>query len=176
MEETMNSSETDQAVTKKEKEPSLEISLQAVPSNLNVSGNRVIPFTRAILAMRNIDPTAVTGIKMHATLSQEGGIVYDVTDAIYRSNPVESIPPGETVAWDVYDLILTEHAGVASKVHLWGYKAVLNWWFELTAWAECRSLGIVTPLKTPTSRWKLRWNPAVPPADEINLSTEVVKD
>ena len=175
-EETMNSDKTTQAVTVKEEEPKLEISLQAVLSNINVSGNKVISFTRAILAMCNTGHAALAGVVMHAALSQEGGIEYDVTDALSRSRPVESILPGETVTWDVYNLILTEHAGVASKVHLWGHKAVLNWWFNLTAWAECRPLDFMIPLNTPTSRWRLRWSPAAPPVDEINLSIEIVKD
>lgn len=171
----MNSDKTDQAETTNEQEPRLEISLREVPSKLQISGGREVPFTRAMLSMGNTGRMGLAGFIPHATLAQEGGIVYDVTDALSRSWKGDSLQPGETVAWDVYDLLLTEHAGVASKVHLWGYKAVVNWWFDLAVWADYRPSDSETPRSTPVYRWKLRWNPAGTAADEINLSVEVVK-
>jgi hypothetical protein len=76
----------------------------------------------------------------------------------------------------MYDLLLAEHPGVASKVHLWGYKAILNWWFDLTVWVEYQSSDMATPVRTATSRWKFRWNPAKPPLEDVDLSIETVAD
>ena len=155
---------------------SLEISLQAVPSKLRVTGGREIPFNRAILSIMNAGNKAVAGFVPHATLAQEGGSVQDITEALLRTKNVASIPPGETLSWDMYDLLLAEHPGVASKVHLWGYKAILNWWFDLAVWAEYGSSDIMNPMNTATSRWKFSWNPAKPLSEEIDLSIEVVGD
>ncbi|MCX5846008.1 MAG: hypothetical protein NTW12_06580 [Deltaproteobacteria bacterium] len=154
----------------------LEIALQAVPSKLGVTGSKEIPFCRAILSIRNTGDTAVEGFVSHATLAQEGGSVQGVTEALSRSKTVESILPGNAVEWDVYDLLIAGHPGVASKVHLWGYKAILNWWYTLAVWAEYQSSDSATPLQTPVSRWKLRWITAKPTLEEVDLSIEPVAD
>jgi hypothetical protein len=87
----------------------------------------------------------------------------------------DSIPAGGELTWDVYELLLAAHPGVASKVHLWGYKAALNWWIDLSAWAEYREEGAAEPLQTDVSRWKLRWSPAEPPEEKIELTMEAVE-
>ncbi|MGZ6248191.1 MAG: hypothetical protein ACXWMC_01065 [Syntrophales bacterium] len=154
----------------------LEISLQAVPSKLEASGGREIAFTRAMLSMANTGHAALVDVVPHAMFAQERGIVHDATEALSRSRIVESIQPGETVKWDVYDLLLIAHPGVASKVHLWGYKAVLDWWMEFVAWAEYRTPDVAMQQQTPKHQWRLRWSPAKSRADEIDLAMEVVKD
>jgi hypothetical protein len=170
----MNPDITDKDVIEIGQELNLEISLQAVSSKLQVSGGREIPFSRAILSISNGGNTAVDGFVPHAALAQEGGSVQDITEALSRIKTAESIPPGETFNWDMYDLLLAEHPGVASKVHLWGFKAILNWWFDLTVWVEYQSSDMAAPVRTATSRWKFRWNPAKPPSEDVDLSIEVV--
>ncbi|HVO66299.1 MAG TPA: hypothetical protein VMT12_07450 [Syntrophales bacterium] len=172
----MNPNMTDKDATKEGQEISFEISLQAVSSTLKVTGGREIPFGRAILSIRNAGDKAITGFVPHATLAQEGGSVQDLTGALSRVKTVESLPPGETFKWDMYDLLLAEHPGVASKVHLWGYKAILNWWFFLTVWVEYSSPNIATPVNAAASRWKFSWNPAKPPSEGVGLSIEAVSD
>ncbi|MGD1152641.1 MAG: hypothetical protein ABR911_07185 [Syntrophales bacterium] len=169
--------DTKAAETKtKSQEICLEIFLQAVPSKLQVNGGREIAFTRAMLSMVNTGHATLIGVVPHATFAQERGIIHDATDALSRSKIVESIQPGEAVKWDVYDLLLVAHPGVASKVHLWGYKAVLDWWLDFVAWAEYRTPDVATPRQTPKHQWKLRWSPAKSQADEIDLALEVVKN
>jgi hypothetical protein len=150
----------------------MEISLQVVPSKLRIRGGKEISFRRANLSMRNAGQSALLAVVPHATLAQEGGAgsVHDGTEALSRARTVESIPPGEAVNWDVYDLLLDAHPGVAGKVHLWGHKAVLNWWFELAVWAEYRTADDAAPQKTPVSRWKLCWLPLETSSDEVDLA------
>lgn len=169
-EEAMNSD-----VTTKVQDSGLEFSLRAVPSELRVTGGREIPFRRAILSMRNYGNTALVRFVPHATLAQEGGSVQDITEVFSRAVTMESLPPGEAVEWDVYDLLLAAHPGVASKVRLWGYKAILNWWIYLTVWAEYYPSDDTTPLQTSIFKWKLRWIPAHSASEEIDLSIEVVE-
>jgi hypothetical protein len=118
----------------------------------------------------------LVGVVPHATFAQERGIVHDATEALSRSKIVESIQPKETVKWDVYDLLLVTHPGVASKVHLWGYKAVLDWWLDFVAWAEYRTPDVAVPQETPRHKWRLRWSPAKSQTDTIDLALEVEKD
>lgn len=166
----MKSDTTAQAAKKKGKEQFLAISVHAVPSKLQVGGGAEIPFSRAVLSIRNTGAQAVVGVVPHATLAQEGGTVHDATEALSQARTVESIAPGEAVEWDVYDLLLAADAGVASKVHLFGYKAVMNWWFTVSAWAEYRLPDGTAPLRTPTARWKLRWSAAKTSPDEVELT------
>jgi hypothetical protein len=111
----------------------------------------------------------------HAALSEERGLVHDATEVLRGAAATDSIPPGGELQWDVYDVLLAAHAGVASKVHLWGYKAVLNWWIDFSAWAEYRGEHAAAPVRTSPSRWKLRWSPAEPTAEKIELSLEAVE-
>jgi hypothetical protein len=154
----------------------LALSLDAVPSRIGTSGGKEVPFKRAILSVRNTGQTTVSGLVPHATLGQEGGSVQDISDVFSRSKTVESIQPREMIEWDVYDQLLPAHVGAASKVHMFGYRAVLNWWFELVAWAEYRCPDVATSLQTPITRWKMRWSLAKPPIDEVDLYIEAVKD
>jgi hypothetical protein len=154
----------------------LEISLRIVPSIIGTSGGKEVPFKRGILSVKNAGQAAVSGLVPHATLGQEGGSTQDVSDAFSRSRIPESIKPGESIEWDVYDQLLAAHAGAASKVHMFGYRAVLNWWFELVVWVEYRCPDVAVSLQTPAARWKMRWSAAKPPLDEVDLYIEAAKD
>jgi hypothetical protein len=162
-------------ITTQSQESGLEFSLHAVPSELQVTGGREIPFKKVILSMRNTGNAAVVRFVPHATLAQEGGSVQDITDALTRAATAESLQPGEAVEWDVYDLLVSAHPGVASKVHLWGYKAILNWWIDVAVWTEYVSSADTALLQTPISRWKLRWSPAHSTLEEVDVYVEAVK-
>ncbi len=155
--------------------PCLDISLQPVPSHLRASDGREIPFTKAILTIRNVCSEEVVSVVPHATLGQEGGTVQDVTSSLSHSDP-SSIPPGGAFSWDVYDLLLPAHPGTASKVHMFGYRAALNWRFDLAAWAEYRPSASSEPLTTPVLRWSLRWSVADPSTGAVGLAIEAIKD
>ena len=152
----------------------LDFTLKSVPSTLRVTGGREIPFARAILSLHNAGDSTATGVVAHATLSEERGMVHDATEALKRATPAESIPPGGELTWDLYEILLAAHSGVASKVHLWGYKAALNWWIDFTAWAEHREEA-VSPVRTGVSRWKLCWIPTGPSGEKIDLAVEAVE-
>src|SRR5512134_2806276 len=104
----------------------LDITLQPMASHLKASDGREITFTRAILTIRNVCDHEVLSVHPHATLGQEGGTVQDVTSSFAQPIP-SSIPPGEAVTCDVYDHLLPAHPGTASKIHMFGYRAALNW-------------------------------------------------
>lgn len=138
------------------RERSLVISLQPEASQMPASGNREIPFERAILTIRNVSDAELVDVVPHATLGQEGGTVQDISGSLAQSVPA-SIPPLGIVRWDLYDLLLAAHPGAASKLHMFGYRAALNWSFDLAAWAEYRMPGAVAPERTLESRWTFRW-------------------
>jgi hypothetical protein len=152
-----------------------DISLQSVSSHLKASDGREIPFTRAILTIQNVCDEELVDIVPHATLGQEGGTIQDVTKSLSHTAP-SAIPPGETVSWDVFDVLLPAHPGTASKVHMFGYKAALNWRFDLAAWAQYRPSVSSEPLETPVLRWSLRWSVADPATGAVALTIENIKD
>ena len=151
-------------------EPRLVISLRPVASRIRASDGRDIPFTRAVLTISNSGDGEAAGLVPHATLGQEGGTVQDVTHA-FGGPAAAPVPPGGSVTWDVYDLLLPAHQGTASKVHMFGYRAVLNWRFELSAWAEYRVAG-AAPVRTPVSRWTLQWSVPDASTGAVALSIE----
>lgn len=106
----------------------------------------------------------------HATLGQEGGTVQDVSHAL--SGPPASLPPGGSVSWDVYDLLLPAHPGTASKVHMFGYRVVLHWRFDLAVWAAYCRMADIPHVLTPVSRWALRWSVPDPSTGDLVLAIE----
>jgi hypothetical protein len=138
-----------------DQECGLILSLQAAASHVRASDGREVSFTKAVLTVRNACESNVIGLSLHATLGQEGGTVQDVTHAL--SGPA-SLPAGGGLSWDVYDLLLPAHPGTASKIHMFGYRAVLNWRFDLAVWAEYQLSAGSPPVRTSVSRWALRWS------------------
>ena len=159
----------DKSTVSGERSSCLEISLQPVESHIRTGDGKEIPFTRAALTMRNVCDADVGDVVLHATLGQEGGTVQDVTHALARPDAALIRPDG-AVSWYVYDLLLPAHPGTASKVHMFGYRAVLNWLFELSAWASYRVSGSAEPVQTPVSRWTLRWSVPDPSTGAVELA------
>ncbi len=153
--------------------PCLDISLRSVTSHLRASDGKEIPFTRAILTLRNVCDAEAVNVVTHATLGQEGGTIQDVTSAL--SHSASSIPPGGVVSLDVYDLLLPAHPGTSSKIHMFGYRAALNWKFDLAAWAQYRPSFSAEPLQTPVFLWSLRWSVADPATGAVGLIIEEIK-
>jgi hypothetical protein len=153
----------------------LDISLQPIPSHLKAGDGREIPFARAILTMRNVCVAELVDVVPYATLCQEGGTIQEVSSSLSHSI-ASSIPPRGIVSWDVYDLLLPAHPGTASKIHMFGYRAALNWKFDLAAWAQYRPSVTAEPLKTPVLRWSFRWSVADPATGAVGLTIEKTKD
>ena len=149
-------------------------SLQAMASRILASDGRDIPFTRAILNVRNACSEDVVDLTMHVTLGQEGGTVQDVTHAL--SAPPASLPPGGNLSWDVFDRLLPAHPGTASKVHMFGYRAALNWRFDLAVWATYRRPAISFSEQSFVSRWILRWYVTDTVTGAVELAIEEGKD
>lgn len=158
-----------------DQERCLVVSLESAVSQLKTSDGREIPFTRAVLKIHNACSAEVFNMVPHATLGQEGGTVQDVSGA-FPVRPAASIPPGGTVSWDVFDLLLPAHPGTGSKVHMFGYRAALNWRFDLAAWAEYRRSADSPGFRTAPSRWALRWSVPDPSTGAVELAIEEGKD
>lgn len=154
-----------------DKEHCLAISLQAEDSRLVASNGKEISFARAVVTVRNACAAELINMVPHATLGQEGGTVQDVSSAFPGKAGV-SILPGGTISWYVYDLLLPAHSGAASKVHMFGYRAVLNWRFDLAVWAEYRRSADSPLVRTPVSRWALRWSVPDPSTGAVVLAIE----
>ncbi len=153
----------------------MDISLQSATSHLKASDGRDIPFTNAILMLRNVCEAEVANVAIHAMLGQEGGTSQDVTSSLSHSVP-SSMLPGEVVSWDVYDLLLPAHPGTASKMHMFGHRAALNWKFDLAVWAQyCLSISS-EPLMSPVIRWSLQWRVADLSNGAVGLTIEQIKD
>ncbi|MDA8106562.1 MAG: hypothetical protein M0Z71_14445 [Nitrospiraceae bacterium] len=152
----------------------LDISLQPVASHIRASDGREIPFNKAVLTIRNMCDSEVVDVVPHATLGQEGGTVQDVSSSFSQASHL-SIPPGGVADWDVYDLLIPAHPGTASKIHMFGYRAALNWRFELAAWASYRPSCSSKAVQTAVSRWALRWSVENPSTGEVHLTIEDLK-
>lgn len=152
----------------------LAITVQASASHIRASDGKEIPFTRAVLSVSNRGESEVIDLSLQATLGQEGGTVQDVTRPL--SGSPASLPPNESISWDVYDRLLPAHSGTASKVNMFGYRAVLNWKFDLAVRAEYRRSAVSPHEQTPLSRWILRWHVPDAVTGAVELAIEEGKD
>jgi hypothetical protein len=150
------------------------ILLEPAGSSLRASDGREVPFTRAVLSLHNTCAAELIDPSLHVTLGQEGGTVQDVTHVL--SGLSERFPSGRTVSWDVYDLLLPAHPGTASKIHMFGYRAALNWRFDLAVWVEYRLSTDSPPVRTSPSRWVFRWSVPDPSSGAVVLTIEEGKD
>jgi hypothetical protein len=157
-----------------ERKNCLDILLESRASHIRATDGREIPFARAILTISNMCDTEVLDVLPHATLGQEGGTVQDVSSSFSQAAH-SSIAPGGAAEWDVYDLLIPAHPGTASKIHMFGYRAALNWRFELAAWAEYRPSGSSITVRTPVARWALRWSVENPATQDVGLTIEELK-
>lgn len=157
-----------------DRERCIVISLQTADSRLMASNGKEMSFTRAVLTLRNGCAAELINMVPHATLGQEGGTVQDVSHAL--SGLPATLPSGGSVSWDVYDLLLPAHSGTASKVHMFGHRAALNWRFDLAVWAEYLRSADSTPVRTSVSRWALRWSVPDPSTGAVVLAIEEGKD
>ncbi len=164
----------EESAAKVDSDNCLDISLQPEASHIRTSDGREISFSRAFLTIRNTGDSEVVTVEPHATLGQEGGTVQDVTSSFSQLS-YSPIPPAGIARWDVYDLLIPAHPGAASKIHMFGYRAALNWRFELAAWAEYRPSGSSIAIQTPVSRWALRWSVANLATGEVELTIEDLK-
>jgi len=55
---------------------------------------------------------------------------------------------------------------------MFGYRAALNWRFDLDAWAEYRLSGSAGQMQTPVARWSLRWSVPDAAAGAVALTIE----
>jgi hypothetical protein len=150
----------------------LKIWLEAVPSALKIAPGGEIKFPRPVLVIRTVGPDPVKVLISQASIFQEGGLSQEVTEALNKNLIDRFILPGDTLKWDLYNLLMAEHPGVASKVNLFGYKAVLNWWFELSVKTEYRLSDGSPPVQTPLFRAKFRWNASKPDLERVDLSID----
>ena len=150
----------------------IEFSLQAEHSRIRLIDGKDLPFVRALLALRNLCPSEVTDLAIDVSLGQEGGTVQNVSHALAAA---AALPAGGLLTWDVYDSLLPAHPGAASKIHMFGHRAVLNWIFDLTVLAEYRLPGSSGPARTPRVRWTLRWSVADPATGAVALAIEAGK-
>lgn len=153
----------------------LKIWLEAVPSILKIASGKEIKFPRPALFIQNVGPEPVKILISQASVFQEGGmggVPHEVTQVLNENLGGRFIPPGDRLQWDLYDLLLAEHPGVSSKVHLFGYKAVLNWWFELSAKAEYQLSDGSSPAQAPLFQARFRWNASKPDLEKVDLAID----
>lgn len=150
----------------------LEFSLHAEASTIRLGDGRDVPFARALLTLRNRCLSEATDLAIHASLGQEGGTDQDVSHALAAA---AALPAGGLLTWDVYDTLLPAHPGTASKIHMFGHRAALNWLFDLSVLTEYRLPGSSGPTRTPRARWTLRWSVADATSGAVALAIEAAK-
>jgi hypothetical protein len=139
---------------------------------MRLGDGRDLPFARAILTLRSSCQSEAVDLAIRAALGQEGGTVQNVSRTLAAA---AALPAGGWLEWDVYDTLLPAHPGTASKVHMFGHRAALNWVFDLAVEAEYRLPGSTVLARTPRARWTFRWSVADAATGAVALTIEAGK-
>lgn len=117
----------------------LEIALRPAQATLHLAGGRTLPFTDGVLVLRNATGMALEDLRATATVRQEGAIL--AAEEVPLGQAGSWLPAGASLERGLYELLQALDRGLASRVHLWGPKAVLNWPFHLSLEVSWRAGG-----------------------------------
>ncbi|HSH69937.1 MAG TPA: hypothetical protein VK997_08470 [Deferrisomatales bacterium] len=135
----------------------LQLDLVAREVPLQYPGAEGVVFQDAVVVVRNTGAVSAARIGLLCTVVNEGKPMVDRLVDLTPLGFAETLRPGAEGTVSFFRLLQREARGFGSKVNLFGYRAVLNWTYELTA----------TPVAGPDAvpagterRWRVRWHPS----------------
>lgn len=133
----------------------LQVSVTPRPAARSLPSGRELVFTDAVLSIRNGGDRPLPGLVPLLSVRQDETTLGEESDVLLAKWPAGGLAPGEEVEWGLYDLLQAVDRGFASKIHLFGLKAALNWSFHLEVKASWR--GGSESSQAPVFRAAFRW-------------------
>ena len=132
----------------------LELDVVARKVPLQYRGAEGVVFQDAVVVVRNTGAVSAPSIGLLCTVANEDKLTVDRLVDLTPLGFADTLKPGAEGTVSFFRLLQREARGFGSKVSLFGYRAVLNWTYDLTA----------TPVAGPDAvpagterRWQVRW-------------------
>lgn len=147
----------------------LELDWLPKESELHGPGGKPIAFTDAVLVVRNAGAVPVGELRATATVRQEDALLCEARDALGATLAGRVLAPGESVAGSALALLQEVDAGLASRVHLFGVKALLTWRFRVAAEVHCRAADGASGQGKARAEFAFHWVPPESTGGPIGL-------
>ncbi len=147
----------------------LELVWRPEASELHGPGGKPIAFTDAVLVVRNAGSAPLEGLRAVVTVRQEDALLCEARDAMGATLGERVLAPGESVAGSALALLQEVDPGLASRVHLFGVRALLTWRFRVLAEVSCRAADGASGSPSARSEFAFHWAPAESPGAPIGL-------
>ncbi len=147
----------------------LEVAWRPEASELRGPGGKPLPFTDAVLVVRNAGSAPLAGFRATVTVRQEDALLCEARDAMGAALGERVLAPGESVAVGAFALLQEVDPGLASRVHLFGVKALLNWRFRVEAEVSCRAAGGAADRGPARAEFAFHWAPPESPGGPVGL-------
>lgn len=146
-------------------EPTLTLELQDHPVTLHHPGAEGVRFHDAVFVIRNEGSAPAEHIRLGLRIVQGSNVL---ADAVVDPTPVgmpATLSSGEAGRASLFRLLQQEVKGFGSKVNLFGYKAVLNWTYEVSATAVMKGQAPAAEGRT----WQVCWRPSEATEDLVEV-------
>ena len=138
-------------------------------SELHGPGGKPIPFTDAALVVHNAGAVPLGELRATVTVRQEDSLLCEARDAMGAALGGRVLAPGESVAVGAFALLQEVDQGLASRVHLFGVKALLTWRFRVVAEVDCRAAGGASGRGKARAEFAFHWAPPESPGGPVGL-------
>ena len=144
----------------------LELDVVAREVTLQYPGAEGVVFRDAVLVIHNTGVAPATGVGLQCLVTNEGRVLVDRQVDLTPLGFDSTLEPGREGSSSFFRLLQQVVKGFGSKVNMFGYRAALNWTYQLVA----------TPTTGPNSapagaerKWQVRWHPSETDADLVEV-------
>ena len=134
----------------------LTLSLEQRSVTLHYPGAEGIVFHDAVFVLRNAGDRPADDLSLHVRIAQEQKPLAETRVDLSAFDVAPSLAPGGEARVSLFRIMQKVVPGFGSKVNLFGYKAALNWTYQVSA-APCAAAG-GPPVDLQT--WQVRWGPS----------------
>ena len=140
----------------------LSMSVERREVALNYPGAEGVTFQDAVVVVKNEGSSPMGAVAFSLRIAQEGKVIFEGEVRPSLLNEEDELPGGESLRMSIFMIMKKKVLGFASKVNFFGYKAALNWSYEIEA-----SLGEVASISK-----AVKWVPS--PTDSDLVEVEII--
>jgi len=138
--------------------PGLTLSVTPHEVELHYPGAEGVVFQDARLVVKNDSGERVGPLVLGLMVTQEGRELYRGDTPLSALNLPETLGPGEETELSLFRALQREVKGFASRVNMFGYKAALDWTFNISAKVATAPQGEGSVVATARQEWVILWS------------------
>jgi hypothetical protein len=138
-------------------ESNLVLALGKRPVTLHYPGAEGVVFHDAVFTLRNAGQRTADRPKLQIKIAQAGRVLVESAVDLSGFDVSPTLKPGDETRFSLFRLMQKHVVGFGSKVNMFGYKAALNWSYQVSA--APLTVSETAPFPSPQT-WDVRWHPS----------------